>query len=86
LRLVLVNKDLTRPVVASVAFGSKATRAEAIRLTAPEVTLTEGITLAGTAVTADGMWTPQPGETVPCTDGSCEVSVPIASAVLLTIN
>ena len=86
LRVVLVNKDLTRPVVASVAFGSEAKRAEAIRLTAPEVTSTEGITLAGTAVAADGTWTPQPGEIVPCADGSCDVSVPIASAVLLTIN
>jgi len=83
---VLVNKDLTRPVVASVAFGSKATRVEAIRLTAPEVTSTQGITLAGSAVAADGTWTPQPGETVPCADGSCDVSLPIASAVLLTIN
>jgi hypothetical protein len=86
LRVVLVNKDLTRPVVASVAFGSKATRAEAIRLTAPEVTSTEGITLAGSAVAADGTWAPQPGETVPCEDGSCDVSVPITSAVLLTIK
>ena len=73
-------------VVASVAFGSKATRAEATRLTAPAVTSTEGITLAGAAVAADGTWTPQPGEIVPCADGSCDVSVPIASAVLLTIN
>lgn len=86
LRVVLVNKDLTKPVVATVAFGSKATQAEAIRLTAPEVTSTEGITLAGAAVAPDGTWTPQPGEVVPCTEGSCEVSVPIASAVLLTIN
>jgi hypothetical protein len=86
LRVVLVNKDLTKPVVATVAFGSKPTQAEAIRLTAPEVTSTEGITLAGSAVAPDGTWTPQPGEVVPCTEGSCEVSVPIASAVLLTIN
>ena len=71
--------------MASVAFGSKATRAEATRLTAPAVTSTEGITLAGAAVAADGTWTPQPGEIVPCADGSCDVSVPIASAVLLTI-
>jgi hypothetical protein len=45
---------------------------------------TEGIGVQ--TVAADGTWTPQPGETVPCTDGSCEVSIPIASAVLLTIN
>jgi len=86
LRVVLVNKDLARPVVATVAFGSEATRAEAIRLTAPEVTSTTGVTLAGAAVAADGTWTPQPGEVVPCADGACEVSVPITSAVLLTIK
>ena len=86
LRVVLVNKDLTRPVVASVAFGSKATQAEVIRLTAPSVTATEGITLAGSAVAADGTWTPQPGEVVPCAEGACEVSVPSTSAVLITIK
>jgi len=84
--VVLVNKDLARPVVATVAFGSEATRAEAIRLTAPEVTSTTGVTLAGAAVAADGTWTPQPGEVVPCADGACEVSVPVTSAVLLTIK
>lgn len=86
LRVVLVNKDLNKPVVAKVATGSKATQAEAIRLTAPNVAATDGITLAGNAVAPDGTWTPQPGEVVPCADGSCEVSVPITSAVLLTIR
>jgi hypothetical protein len=34
-------------------------------------------------VAADGAWTPQLGETVSCADGSCEVLVPITSAVLV---
>jgi hypothetical protein len=85
-RLVLLNKDLTRPVVAKVAGVAKATRAEVVRLAAPSVSATEGVTLGGRAVARDGTWSPQPGEAVPCADGQCEVSLPAASAAMLTIR
>ena len=86
LRVVLINKDLTQSVVASIASGLPGKRAEVIRLSAPSVTSTEGVTLAGSAVAKDGTWTPQPGAPVPCMNGKCEVSLPAASAALLTIE
>ena len=86
LRVVLINKDVAQPVIASIASGLPLTKAAAIRLTAPSVTSTEGVTLAGSEVAQDGTWTPQPGETVSCVDGKCEVSLPAASAVLLTVE
>jgi hypothetical protein len=86
LRVVLINKDLTNSVVACIAAGSPLTKAEVIRLSAPSVTSTGGITLAGRAVAEDGTWVPQPGTAVPCVSGKCEVTLPTASAALLTVE
>jgi len=86
LRVVLINKDLTNSVTASIVAGLTGTKAELIRLSAPSVTSADGVTLSGSAVAEDGSWTPQPGESVPCASGRCEASLPAASAALLTIE
>jgi hypothetical protein len=86
LRVVLINKNPFRPVDASVAPGSPRTKAEVIRLTAPSVKSRDGVTLAGSVVRENGTWAPQPGELVPCVNGRLEVSLPAASAALLTIE
>ena len=86
LRLVLVNKDLRKPVLARVSTATAASRAEVIRLTAPSASATEGVRLAGRAVDRNGNWSPEPGERVPCADGKCELSLPAASAALITIR
>ena len=86
LRVVLINKDLTQPIVASIAPGLPRAKAELIRLTAPSVTSRDGVTLAGCPVREDGTWTPQPGEPMPCKNGKFEVSLPAASAAMLTIE
>jgi len=57
-----------------------------IRLSARSLTSTAGVTLASSAVADDGAWTPQPGEPALCLSGKCEVSLPAASAALLTIE
>jgi hypothetical protein len=86
LRVALINKDLSRPVVASVAHGSPRARAEVIRLIAPSAASKEGVTLAASAVGADGTWTPRPGEPLRGVNGRFEVSLPATSAALLTIE
>ena len=86
LRVVLINKDLTNSVTATVATGSSRKMAELIRLSAPSVTSTEAVTLAGSPVAKDGTWTPRPGEKVPWMKGKSEVSLPAASVALLTIE
>jgi hypothetical protein len=85
LRVVLINKDLARPVLASVAHNSSRSKAGVIRLTAPSVTSKEGVTLAGSAVGADGTWTPRAGEPAPAVSARFELLLPAASAALLTI-
>ena len=86
LRVVLINKDLKQSVKASIASGLLGNQAQLIRLSAPSVTSTEEVTLAGNAVAKDGKWTPQPGEKVPCVNGKLEVFLLAASAALLTIE
>ena len=86
LRVVLINKDVAQPIVASIATGAASTKASVIRLSAPSVTSTEGVTLAGSAVAENGTWTPQPGTPVRCLNGKCEVALPAASAALLVIE
>jgi len=86
LRVVLINKDLTNSVTASIVAGARGTKAEMIRLRAPSVTSTDGVTLAGSAVAEDGTWTPQPGDLMSCASGRCTVTLPAASAALLIIE
>jgi hypothetical protein len=86
LRVVLINKDLTTPITASINAASMGAGAQLIRLSAPSPDSTTGVTLAGSAVAPDGTWKPQPSELLPCKDGRCEVTLPSASAALLTID
>ena len=76
LRLVLVNKDLRKPVLARVSTATAASRAEVIRLTAPSASATEGVRLAGRAVDRNGNWSPEPGERVPAPTGSASFRCP----------
>jgi hypothetical protein len=87
-RVILVNKDLTGPVVATIQVGS-AFRAGSKRwLTAPQPTAKEGVTYAGAAVAADGRW--QPGQLtekeLAVRDGQATVALPAASALVLTFK
>ena len=86
LRVVLINKDLTVPITASITAASMGAGAQLIRLSAPSPDSTTGVTLAGSAVAPDGTWKPQPSELLPCKDGRCAVTLPSASAALLTID
>jgi hypothetical protein len=87
-RVILVNKDLTGPVVATIQVGS-AFRAGSKRwLTAPQPTAKEGVTYDGAAVAADGRW--QPGQLtekeLAVRDGQATVALPAASALVLTFK
>ena len=86
LRVAIINKSLTQPVLASIASGSTRMKAEVVRLTAPSVVAKDGVMLAGSAVRADGVWMPQSGEPAARVNGQFELSVPAASAAMLTIE
>ncbi len=86
LRVTLVNKDLTKPVAASIAAGAQFTKGQALRLTAPSVDATSGVTFAGAAVNADGTWAPKSPEALTLSAGQTTVTLPPASAALLILE
>ena len=83
LRVTLLNKDLAQPVAAQLDLGAAFKTGHVLRLTAPSVDATAGVTFAGAAVTAEGKWTPQGTEPLTLTAGKATVTLPPASAALL---
>lgn len=86
LRVALINKDLKQAATVSIQAGQAFAKAGIWQLSAPAVTARDGITFAGSAVAPDGTWTPQPLAPVTFADGKCDVTVPSASAALITFE
>jgi hypothetical protein len=57
--IILVNKDATSGVNATIDVGAAVATASAVFLQAPSLTATTGLTFAGAGVTPAGAWTPQ---------------------------
>lgn len=87
-RVVLVNKDLTQEVVATVQVGTRFRAGSVHRLTAPQASSKDGVTYANTVVAADGRWqrTLATEKAVAVHNGRAVVSLPAASALVLTIT
>jgi hypothetical protein len=86
LRVTLVNKDLAKPIAASIAVGGKYAKGEVLRLTAPTIDATSDVTFAGAAVNADGTWAPKTPEALTLSAGNTTVTLPPASAALLILE
>lgn len=87
-RVVLVNKDLSQEVVATVQVGARFRAGSVHRLTAPQASSKDGVTYADTTVSADGRWQPSLilQKAVAVQDGRAVVSLPPASALVLTLT
>jgi len=81
--VVLLNKDATSGVNASVDVGTTVTAADATYLLAPSLTSTTGVTLSGASVTPAGAWNPLPPYTLSKNGNVVTVVVPPASAVIV---
>jgi hypothetical protein len=81
--VVLVNKDATNGVNATVDIGAAVTEADGTYLQAPSLTSTTGVTFAGAGVTPAGSWNPNPPFALTATGNSVRVLVPPASAVIV---
>jgi hypothetical protein len=88
-RVVLINDDLAKPHVLSVRIAGKSGRALSERLQAPSPTASEGVTLGGQtfgSVTTTGLLRGRGDiSTIAPKGGAFTVSLPPASAALLTI-
>jgi hypothetical protein len=83
LRVTLLNKDLKQPVAVQLDLGAAFKTGQVLRLSAPSVDATEGVTFAGAAVTAEGKWSPRTTEPLALTAGKATVTLPPASAALV---
>jgi hypothetical protein len=85
LRVVLINKTADQDVTVQVNTGEKYGSASILRLMAPSLDAQDGITFGGSAVAADGTWTPTVSSTISPSNNSYSVALPAASAVLMLI-
>ena len=82
-RVVLVNKDATATVRATIDVGRTVSGAPVTRLQGPSLDATSGLTIGGTPVTPMGTWSPGPPEYACSTGNQPTVDVPPASAVVV---
>ena len=85
LRVVLINITADQDVTVQVNTGEKYGSASILRLMAPSLDAQDGITFGGSAVAADGTWTPTVSSTISPSNNSYSVALPAASAVLMLI-
>ncbi len=80
--VVIVNKDATKTAQVSVNLGYAAPGATVTVLTAPSLTATNGLTLAGATISPDSPWAGNPVNAT-ASNGHLTVDVPPASAALV---
>lgn len=81
--IVLVNKDSTDGVAASVSVGLTVSVASAVFLEGPSLLATSGVTFAGSPISPAGEWAPMPAWTLPVAGEVVSIVVPPASAVIV---
>jgi hypothetical protein len=85
--MLLVNKDSTQNLRASIAFGQIVQQATLFQMTGPGLTATSGVTIQGASVNVDGSFAPGPPYAAPqVIDNVVSCYVPSLSAVLLRVS
>jgi hypothetical protein len=80
---VLVNKETNYSVQVSINLGTMVAEAQLIELTGPALDSTNGYTIGGAEIDADGSWTGGVQSVTATTNGQLTITVPPISAVLL---
>jgi hypothetical protein len=83
--LTVINKDMSRDASVSIS-GLAAKQAQAMRLRAPSLTATSGITLGGAPVDTSGKWSGGKSDPVKLSGGRAVLEVPSGSAALITLT
>jgi len=83
--LTIINKDTLNAVPVLIDAGLTYNSAGMVSLSAPAVSDTFGITLAGVQVQANGTWTPASWQTVNYTGNYFTVTVPAATAEIIKL-
>ena len=85
--VTLINKDRTRGAAVDLRCRGRIAKAAAMRLVAPSLESSTGVTLGGAAVSGDGIWKAMPDESLRVNAAGTRIVVPPGSAaiVMLTI-
>ena len=86
LSVTLINKDPGRTVDTNIVCDQRFSRASILRLTAPSLQSTNGVTLGGAAVNSAGVWEPTQVEKIAPANGKCSVHIAAASAAVVTLE
>lgn len=86
LRLLVINKDMTQEAAVSIPPGGAYATALGLRLAAPAVDSTSGVTLGGTQVQATGTWLPGQLESAVLAKGVYNNTVRSSSALMVSFG
>ena len=86
LRLTLINKDITKNVAVQIKIDKSYSKANLMRLVAPSIDSTTGVTFGGSAVNSDGSWSPTVTEPVAKNGNTFQIALPAGSAAVVTFK
>ncbi len=83
LLVTIVNKEATLDTSVNVILPKNAHQGRVLRLMAPSLQATAGVSFGGSAVSADGAWKPILAESVMASSGRATIRVPAGSAAVV---
>lgn len=83
LRVTVINKDVTHDANVEISPGAPYARGAALKLAGPSLDATSGTTLGGSAVQADGSWTPGALEDVARSGATFHTTLKAGSAAMI---
>jgi hypothetical protein len=86
IKAVLFNKHRDRSVRIAVSPGERVASATGLRLVAPSIDSTSGITLGGSLVDANGKWEASKQERLMLDNNSAIIAMPAVSAILIAFS
>jgi hypothetical protein len=86
INVVLVNKDATNGIHASIDTGAAVSSASVVYLQGPSLSATTGETFAGAGISAQGAWAPKPPFALTATGNTIDVLVPPATAAIVLVR
>ena len=84
--ITLINKDLNTDILFTINLSKPATSASIMRLSAPGISATGGVTFAGSQVNSDGTFSAINNAYLPISQGTVTVKIPAGSAAVVIVR
>lgn len=81
--VTIINKEAALDVSVNLVLPRNVDNGRVLRLTAPSLQATAGVSFGGSAVSADGEWRPTSSESVMARNGRATIGVPAGSAAVV---